>query len=113
MSDPAADERRRVEELMRVNEALAAEVRSLALGRTDAPRSRAMPTSRRLGAILDERETLIEQLEETRASLAAMTAGHEELARRNDELMAAVRDLRSGRRGKLRRVRARLRTLLR
>jgi hypothetical protein len=110
MSDAAGqrDEERRVEELLRVNAALAAEVRSLTLGRTDAPRSSPMPTSRRLASILEEREALKEQLEETRVGLTAMTVSRDELARQNQELLAQIARLRSGYAGLLRRVRARL-----
>lgn len=53
----------RVEELLRVNAGLAAEVRNLTLGRADAPRAAAMPTSRRLAMLTDERDTLRERLE--------------------------------------------------
>jgi DNA anti-recombination protein RmuC len=110
MSDAAGqgDEERRVEELLRVNAALAAEVRSLTLGRTDAPRSSPMPTSRRLASILEEREALKEQLEETRDGLTAMTASRDELAGQNQELLAQIARLRSGYAGFLRRLRARL-----
>lgn len=111
-SSTAGGEQRRVEELMQVNAALAAEVRSLTLGRTDAPRLSPMPTSRRLGAILDERETLRAQLEETRVGLEAMVASRDELARHNHELLAEVVRLRSGYAGMLRRARGRLRALL-
>ncbi|MBA3867472.1 MAG: hypothetical protein H0X42_14220 [Solirubrobacterales bacterium] len=110
----------RVEELLRINAALAAEIRSLSSGQTDAPRASSMPTSRRLAVILDERQTLIEQLEETRTGVAAMTASRDalaasrdELAARNQELLVQVIRLRSGYSGALRRVRARLRELRR
>jgi hypothetical protein len=103
----------RVEELMRVNSALAAEVRSLTLGRVEAPRQAAMPTSRRLATLLDERETLLGQLEETRVGLQAMTASRDELAAQNQELLREVAKLRSGYTGILRRLRARLRALAR
>jgi hypothetical protein len=107
MSERAGDERR-VEELLRVNAALAAEVRSLTLGRTDAPRRGSMPTARSLAVILDERDALIEQLEACRGELEATTAQRAELGRQNHELAAEVRRLRSGLRGLLRRTRARL-----
>jgi uncharacterized protein YndB with AHSA1/START domain len=98
----------RVEELLRVNASLAAELRGLRLGRTDAPRSAAMPTSRRLAVLLDERETLTAQLEETRAHLEVTRAHRDEIERRNAELGAEVARLRSGWQGVLRRLRARL-----
>lgn len=103
----------RVEELMRVNGALAAEVRSLTLGRTAAPRPGAMTTSRRLATLLDERDTLLAQLAETRVGLTAMTAARDELAAQNQELLREVAKLRSGYTGILRRLRARLRALRR
>jgi cell division protein FtsB len=109
----AGGEERRVEELMRVNAALAAEVRSLTLGRTDAPRTSPMPTSRRLATIIDERDTVIGQLEQTRVGLAAMQASRDELAAQNQELLAEIARLRSGYSGLLRRLRARLRGLRR
>lgn len=104
-----ADEDRRVEELLRVNARLAAEVRSLTLGRTGAPRSAAMPTSRRIGTLIDERDTLTKQLAEAQNAVEAGRAHREDLERDNAELAAAVTRLRSGPRGILRRLFARLR----
>ena len=109
LPDPrAADEDRRVEELLRVNQRLAAEVRSLALGRTAQPRSTQTPAARRLGALLDEREALTLRLEETEAALGSMTANRDELERHRAELAAELAGLRSGWRGLARRARARL-----
>jgi deoxycytidylate deaminase len=99
---------RRVAELTRINAGLAAEVRALATGVTDAPRGSAMTTSRRIGVLIDERDTLVGQLEETRVGLAATRASLDELARQNQELVAEIAKLRFGYAGMLRRARARL-----
>jgi cell division protein FtsB len=110
-----AAEAKRVEELLRVNAELAAEIRNLAEGRADGPRSATMTTSRRLGIILDERDTAAEQrdetaaqLEETRERLAAVEAHRDQIERRNAELAAEVLRLRGGWRGLGRRLRAKL-----
>lgn len=103
-----SDSERRIEELMRINAGLAAEVHALATGMTEAPRGSAMTTPRRIGVLIDEREELAAQLEETRVGLAAMQASREELARQNQELVAEITRLRSGYAGLARRLRARL-----
>jgi hypothetical protein len=103
-----SDSEQRVEELMRINAGLAAEVHALATGLTEAPRGSAMTTPRRIGVLIDEREELAAQLEETRIGLAAMQASQEELARQNQELVAEIAKLRSGYAGLARRLRARL-----
>jgi len=105
---PEADDERRVEELLRVNARLAAEVRSLALGRVDAPRSGSMPVARRLAALAAERETLRAEVADLRAALAADHAHRVSLERDNAELAAELARLRSGPRGLLRRLAARL-----
>jgi hypothetical protein len=104
----SSDADRRVEELMRINAGLAAEVHALATGMTEAPRGSAMTTPRRIGVLIDERDELVAQLEETRVGLAAMQASQEELARQNQELVAEIARLRSGYAGLARRLRARL-----
>jgi hypothetical protein len=98
----------RVEELLRVNALLAAEVRNLSLGRADAPRATAMPTSRRLAAIIDERDSLAAQLEAARAEAEALRSHRDALEADNRELAAEVARLRAGTRGLLRRARARI-----
>jgi HPt (histidine-containing phosphotransfer) domain-containing protein len=103
-----ADDCRRVEELLRVNERLAAEVRSLAVGRTEEPRSSAMTAARRLGALIDERETLLAELEQALATAIVRDQAYAALERDRDRLAAEVRRLRGGWRGLLRRARARL-----
>jgi len=92
----------RIEELLRINNALAAELRSLNAGRTDAPRATGMPTARRIAVLLDERDSLAAELEATRAH-------RDEIERRNAELAAEITRLRTGFRGAVRRTRARLR----
>ncbi|HEX6667052.1 MAG TPA: hypothetical protein VF081_10715 [Solirubrobacterales bacterium] len=94
----------RVEELLRVNARLAAEVRSLTLGRTDAPRSGSMPVSRKLGKLIDERDALEQHLRETNEVLKVSQAHRAELERDNAELAATVAGLRSGLRGLVRRL---------
>lgn len=98
----------RVEELLRVNAELAAEVRNLTLGRADAPRSAAMPTSRRLAALSDERDTLRERLQALEAEAETLRTERDALARRERALSVEVERLRSGVAGALRRIRGRL-----
>lgn len=50
------DEERRVGELLRVNAELAAELRSLSLGRRDSPRIGPVPAARRLTELSAERD---------------------------------------------------------
>jgi hypothetical protein len=102
-----ADADRRVEELLRVNAALAAEVRSLVLGRTDAPRSAAIPTSRRLAVLLEERDSFAEQLEVGRVELAEVRADRDRLEAQNREMDQEIARLSEGIGGFLRRLRAR------
>lgn len=115
-ADIGAGEGRRVEELLRVNERLAAEVRSLALGRTGQPRSSSMTAARRLGALVEERDQLRQRLEEMTEALEVASRSREELERHRDELerhraelAAELGRLRGGRLGLVRRARARLR----
>ncbi|HKO38782.1 MAG TPA: hypothetical protein VJU14_10480 [Solirubrobacterales bacterium] len=108
MNDGGRNEDPRVEELLRVNAELAAEVRNLALGRADAPRSAPMPTSRRLATLIDERDALRERLAAVEAEVEALRPERDHLARREHELSAEVARLRSGFTGLLRRLRGRL-----
>lgn len=98
----------RVEELLRVNAELAAEVRNLTLGYADAPRPAGMPTTRRLGRLIEERDQLQAELEDARTGLEASARHREELEQRQAELVAELAELRMGFRGVLRRLRARL-----
>lgn len=97
----------RVEELLRVNARLAAEVRDLTLGKTEAPRPAAMPTARLLGRLSSERDGLLAELESTRAQLADVSGHREGLERQNQELEAEIERLRSGLTGLVRRLRGR------
>jgi hypothetical protein len=98
----------RVEELLRVNAELAAEVRNLTLGYADAPRPAGMPTTRRLGRLIEERDRLQSELDAARAELETSARHREELEQRQAELVAQLAELRMGVRGILRRLRARL-----
>jgi hypothetical protein len=108
----------RVEELLRVNAELAAELRVLAEGRTEAPRRGRVPAARGIARLHSEREALEVQLQETQtalehlqgvqAALEVVSAERERLGRENEELAAEVVRLRAGWRGILRRLRGRL-----
>ena len=98
----------RVEELLRVNAELAAEVRNLTLGYADAPRPAGMPTSRRLARLLEERDELHQELEATREELDLISRHRAGLEAQNQELAREVVRLREGFRGSLRQWRARL-----
>lgn len=102
------DERRRVEELLRVNARLAAEVRRLALGRTEAPRPGGMTAPRKLGALTEERDRLREELESVNRDLTTLHEQNLALERDRDALATEVRRLRGGWQGIARRARARL-----
>ncbi len=117
-----SDEERRVEELLRINAELAAEIRSLTLERTTAPRSGAMPAARRIARIVEERDALSGQLEAARAELDGLRGERDGLEHRNrqlehhnrelgqhiHELDQEVTRLRTSVSGLLRRVRARI-----
>jgi len=112
------EESARVEELLRVNAELAAELRALAGGRTDGPRRGRVPAARGIARLHAEREALATQLAETQTALEhlqgvqvaldVVSAERERLGRENKELADEVVRLRSGWRGALRRLRARL-----
>jgi len=98
----------RVEELLRANERLAAEVRNLSLGYGDAVRPAAMPTSRRLARLIDERDRLRAELDSAQAQLEEVSGHRAGLERQNQELARAVALLDTGFMGFLRRARRRL-----
>jgi hypothetical protein len=98
----------RVAELLRVNAELAAEVRNLTLGYADAPRPAGMPTTRRLGRLIEERDNLQAELETARAEVEDSRRHIDSLEQRQAELVAQIAELRMGPRGMLRRLRARL-----
>jgi len=111
------DESARVEELLRVNAELAAELRALA-GRAESPRRGRVPAARGIARLHAEREALQTQLAETQTALEhlqgvqvaldVVSAERERLGRENERLAAEVVRLRSGWQGALRRLRARL-----
>lgn len=107
MSEPRGEDPR-VEELLRVNAELAAEVRNLTLGYADAPRPAGMPTTRRLGRLIEERDRLREELEASRAELELVSGHRVRLEAQNQELAREVARLHEGFRGLLRHWRARL-----
>jgi len=98
----------RVEELLRVNAELAAEVRNLTLGYADAPRPAGMPTTRRLGRLIEERDRLQEELEARQAEVELISRHRAGLEAQNQELAREVARLHQGFRGLLRQLRARL-----
>jgi predicted nucleic acid-binding Zn-ribbon protein len=98
----------RVEELLRVNERLAAEVRNLSHGGGEARGPAAMPTARRLGRLSGERDRLRAELDSARAELEEVGRHRTGLERQNQELAQEVARLSSGFPGLLRRVRRRL-----
>ncbi len=110
-----SDEERRVDELLRVNAELAAEIRSLTLERANAPRSGAVPAARRVARILEERDALSGQLEAARAELDGLKGERDGLEHHNRELGQHIHELdrevtrlRAGVSGLLRRARARI-----
>lgn len=108
----------RMQELLRVNAELAAELRALSAGQVDAPRQGRVPAARSIARLYAEREALTVQLEETQtalehlqgvqAALDEVSAERERLGRENEELANEVARLRSGWKGLLRRLRGRL-----
>lgn len=108
MSEKERVESTRVEELLRVNAALAAELRDLAQGRADKPRPAAATAARGVARLLAERDALARRLEETETTLAATESERNQLERVNHELALEVARLRSGFAGLLRRARGRL-----
>lgn len=117
-----ADESGRVEELLRVNGELAAEIRAMQAKRTSGPRSAAMPAARRVGKLSEERDSLAAERDSLAAELAASRGELEALkqhtdglsdkvsdqARHIDELSHEVARLRGGVAGLLRRLSTRL-----
>lgn len=112
------EESAKVEELLRVNAELAAELRALASGRTVTPRRGRVPAARGIARLHAEREALTVQLQETQtalehlqgvqASLDQVSAERERLGRENEELANEVARLSGGLQGLLRRLRGRL-----
>jgi uncharacterized coiled-coil DUF342 family protein len=97
-----------VEELLRINAELAAEIRSLSGGRAEEPRAGQVPAARGIARLRSERDALATRLEETEAALAATRADRDGLERQNREMAAEIARLSAGLPGLLRRVRGRL-----
>lgn len=108
MSAEGAAGDKRVEELLRVNAELAAEIRALAAGRIEAPRPGPVPAARAIGRLKAERDELATRLEETERELAQTQAHREGLERQNQEMAAEIARLSAGLPGNLRKLRARL-----
>jgi len=106
MSEWDGGDEARVEELLRVNAELAAEVRSLSLGRRDAPRSGPIPASRRLARLASEAA----RLPEVEAELAEMRVQRDSLLAHKEAQEREIARLRGGPAGLLRRLRSRLRS---
>ena len=118
----AGSEDARVEELLRVNAELGAELRALAGSRVPATRPGPVPAAMGIARLRGERKALEAQLEETQAALAAaqaagqaiqgaledVKANREGLERQNQEMAAEIVRLRTGMRGLMRRARARM-----
>jgi len=97
-----------VEELLRVNAELAAEIRALSGGRAEEPRSGQAPAARGIARLRSEREALAKRLEETEVALEATRADRDGLERQNREMAAEIARLSAGFGGFLRRARGRL-----
>lgn len=101
-------EGKRIEELLRVNSELAAELRSLRAERSAQPRSGQLPAARGVARLTGERDTLAAELEATETELEAVRADRNGLERQNQEMAAEIARLSSGLRGLARRARGRL-----
>jgi hypothetical protein len=102
MSGWDGGEEARVEELLRVNAELAAEVRSLTLGRREAPGAGPVPASRRLASLTGE-------LEATQSELADMRRQRDSLLAHKEAQEREIARLRGGLLGALKRAQLRLR----
>ena len=110
--EPGPGEEALVEELLRVNAELAAELRSVTLGRAEAPRSTLLPATRGIATAIKERDQVIEERDRAIGRLEAVLS---ELRQRHDELRDLVERqvlelerLRTGPLGLLRRAQSRL-----
>jgi len=103
------EDRCRVEELLRLNAELSAEIRRLAAEGSRGRRAGQAPAARRLVTLLAERDSLAAELDSTRAELAHVRADRAGLERQSQELAAEVARLSGGLSGLLRRLRGRLR----
>jgi len=109
------EDRRRFEELLRVNAELSAEIRLLASESPGALQVGQATAARRLAKLLAERDSLVAErdslvaeLDSTRAELSHVRADRAGLERQSQELAAEVARLSGGVAGFLRRLRGRL-----
>ncbi len=110
-----AGESEQLEELLRVNAELAAELRALSAGRAEAPRQGRVSAGRGIGQLRLERDALETRLEETQVALEASQAATESvqahregLERQNQEMAVEIVRLKTGMRGLMRRARGHL-----
>lgn len=101
-------EERRIAELLRINEELAAEIRSLSLGLVESPRPGQLAAARQVAKLQAERNSLASELDSTRAELHGLCEERDALLDHKAALETEVTRLRSGIRGLLRRGRSRL-----
>ncbi len=106
--DARPHEEARVEELLRVNAELAAEIRNLTLARADAPRSTLLTATRGIATAAEERDQALAGLESANAELSGLKKRNEELRELVDEQVLELERLRSGPIGLLRRAKARV-----
>jgi hypothetical protein len=108
MSEPKSDDERRIAELLRVNNELAAEMRELTLGRAAAPRPSQLPAARWVTRLQAERDDLAAELEASRAEQVATKADRDGLELQNREFAQEIARLSGGISGLLRRLRRRV-----
>jgi cell division protein FtsB len=108
-SGEADGESRRIEELLRVNAELAAEIRSLTLSRTQSPRSAPIPAARRTARMVAEREEMAARLAAAEDQIASLEQQNRELRDVVDNQRRQIERLRSGFLGLARRAQMRIR----
>ncbi|HEY6729951.1 MAG TPA: hypothetical protein VI039_02885 [Solirubrobacterales bacterium] len=97
-----------VEELLRVNAELAAEIRALTAKRAETPRRGRIPAARSVARLQTERDELAARLAGVEAELVATQADRDGLEQQNREMAAEIARLSAGLSGLLRRLRGRL-----
>jgi chromosome segregation ATPase len=108
MAEPGAGPDEQIEQLLRVNNELAAEIRSLTAGRTHAPRGGQVTAARTVARLEAERDALETRLRETEVALEHTRADRDGLEQQNREMDAEITRLRAGFAGFLRRARGQL-----
>ncbi|HEY1356036.1 MAG TPA: hypothetical protein VGF09_06945 [Solirubrobacterales bacterium] len=106
MSGAVEDDRLRVEELERVNDELAAEIRSLTLGHATGARSSLLGATRRVATIGEERDRAVSRLEDASAEIVHLRELNVELHRQVEAQVRELERLRAGPLGILRRAKA-------